>query len=319
MADEKTAPGADEPDPDYARSAALAHLRDLIRSLERGSREAARHAIQDLRQMETLFQNQDPEVVEQLALEVDRWLDRVPRDFAQPTFQQLFAHLSAIILSLNSYDASAQDTLRLSQRHRPDALRNNGVFLGSYLPEPFLDPRILPDFADQREAMAKIADLLVRYGVPVLPDSTPPAQFEALPVPQQVLELYKRERKIAEGQRKRAESLESTLRHAGVIKRVRKLHRNYHEFTGPNGLDIDTDTTFWASLGRLLKGIEVWFHVDPIHAENWTAKAMIVGLILLNVFLYVAFWHGQVGRAEWAMDQLKSSAIETVLPASRTR
>ena len=296
---------------DNVQNPAITMLRDFIERLRRGRRPEST-IFQELGILEiSVSQVQDEVILAQLSQEIATWVNTVPADYERPTFEQLIAHLIAIIYSWHPRRDYGRVAHQVSIDHRPARLKSDFEFLRDYLAERFLDDRILPDPEVQRGGIDKLADLLLRAKVPIIDDDFEPSLFEKMSFHQQVLELYKRSRKLGPRYKDGAHSLEAVLVHAGAFERAVQRHPSYLDFIGPRGLAIvGKKGTFWTRLRRSVQRFWTSFGIDPHHAEVYSAWLWIVFFVLLNGLLYLGVWKPKVDYWADRLDDLKTKVVQ---------
>lgn len=296
---------------DNVQNAAITMLRDYIERLRRGRRPEST-IFQELGILEiSISQVQDEVILAQLSQEIAAWVNTVPADYESPTFEQLIAHMVAIMFSWHPRRDHGRVPHQVSIDRRPLRLKSDLEFLRDYLAERFLDPRVLPDPEVQRGGIDKLADLLLRAKVPIIDDEIEPALFEKKPPHQQVLELYKRSRKLGPRYKDGAHSLEAVLVQAGAFERACQRHPSYIEFIGPRGLGIvGRKGNFWTRLHRSIQRFWTSFGIDPYHAEVYIARMWVIGFVLLNCVLYAVLWRPKVDGYARELEKLRTRVVE---------
>jgi hypothetical protein len=295
-------------------SPAVTRLRDFIRELRDGGPidPSFFAGLKDLEiTLEQLVEREEQLV--HLDEVLAEWIASVPSDFVRPTFEQLVAHLVAIIFSLNRAFFTAMKARTISRDLRPAQLQNNQEFLSDYLLSQILTTDILTDFELRRGCVQVVADLLLRARVPIVEDDeADPQEFSRLPYHKFILELYKRARKLTPRYKEGEGSLEFRLVHSGALERTCRERPELVEFVGPNGLNIYNPEGWWVRWRRRWR--RWWIErTMPSHRSALYSQIMLIAIwLLLDVIFFVVLWAPHVRSAERQADQAKAQMIQAV-------
>lgn len=292
-------------------SPAVAMLRDFISDLKLAPlpKPAFFQGLKTLEvTLEQLKQEEDLLLVDAVAGE---WIASVPRDFEQPTFEQLMAHVVAIMFRLNRAFHRMRRARDVSRDCRPEPLKDDREFLGNYLLTKIFDTKRVPDFELQRGCVQMVADLLLRAKEPIIDDDQmPPEEFERLPLQVVVLELYKRARRLGPRYKEGEGSLEFQLLRSRALERLCRRYADLEEFVGPAGLDIYSHINGWVRLRRTVRrwwvGSQPTGHQSALAFEYW----LLLAILLANFLLITQAWIPLRQDAAQRLDDLQKRTFE---------
>lgn len=293
-------------------NAAITFLKDFIQNL-RTAKTPDREFVRELITLQvTIGQIERREDLAEMDEILAKWLGAVPQDFERPSFQQLIAHVVAIMFALHPAFKALHRARRVSTEIRPQKLKDDKVFLSSYVPEKFLDPALVPGVDLQRDCFQMLADLLLRAGMPIVPDEEVTELVGRYSLPQLILVLYMRHRRLGPRNHLRPESLEYRLEQAGVLSRFCRENPALVDFIGPPGLNI-FDPEGWFS--RTRRRLRRWFIERSVPSHRMAlvnAYMVILILLFVNILLFGLFWNPEYSKAKNKVDTIMRDRIEAV-------
>jgi hypothetical protein len=301
-------------------SPALSLLRDFIQEL-RSTRCPEPSVFEGLKTLEiTLETLADEEQLQAVGQIIAEWITALPRDFEHPTFEQLLAHIIAVMFSMSKRFHRARIALEISRDRRPEALRDNLAFLRDYAAARALDRAVIPDFKLQDGFFRFLAHILKRALVDIIhDDEMTPEAFGRLPIPRLILELYKRQAKLGEKYKEGEESLEYKLRRSGVLRDLCRQHVELVEFLGPRGLGIYIREGWWNRLWRKVRRTFIEVTLPRHWSDLLSWAGIIVIVILLNFVLFMGLWNPKIQNAEKQIQKRKTDIVNSVSSDIKSR
>ncbi len=293
-------------------NAAITLLKDFINNL-RAARTPDREFVRELITLQiTVSQIERREDLAEMDEIVAKWLGGVAHDFERPSFQQLIAHVVAIMFALHPAFKALHRARSVSKEIRPHKLKDDKAFLSAYVPEKFLDPSLVPGVDLQRDCFQMLADLLLRAGMPIVSDDEVPEVVGRYPLPQLILTLYMRHRRLGPRNHLRPESLEYRLAQSGVLAGLCRDNPKLVDFIGPSGLNIFDPEGWFARTRRRFR--RWWIERSmPAHREALVnAYLWILILVVANLVLFIVFWEPERQAAQDKVDALMRERIEAV-------